>query len=395
MASERPAPKYQVAAFVRVILNERNLTPHVGAIREVNWHGKERRHFYHLEENGKWLSKRYFDDDLEAVAMTEPLDPSALDTFIAAIVAKPDDTAQRLVFADWLTEHGQPEWGEFITAQCELERRTSGGESPEALSTLARRIEELTRGQDRFWKERLDGLTHYVWYERGLPWRASIKITNVEDGLARILDRAPIRTLRLLRFTEPVNRELLRAVAQTKALERLDGLEFDGSVLENYYLGRDQSMALFESPCCLLGIRSLTIDIARLSTQQLEFLGSRPWTRLERLDLGASVRDGTGLAALLGGVPMKRVRWIGLRGVDLGVDGARALASATHLTDLDSISVGNVGADEMAVLVAAPRTSARSRTSSFAARVSVPKAPQHSLRRRWIDSCPSRSRVAR
>ena len=55
--------------------------------------------------------------------------------FLAAIRAAPDDDAPRLIYADWLDEHGQPERAEFIRVQCELARR----ESPE----LRRREAEL------------------------------------------------------------------------------------------------------------------------------------------------------------------------------------------------------------------------------------------------------------
>lgn len=40
----------------------------------------------------------------------------------AAILAAPDDDTPRLVFADWLDEHGEPERAEFIRVQCELYR---------------------------------------------------------------------------------------------------------------------------------------------------------------------------------------------------------------------------------------------------------------------------------
>jgi len=42
-----------------------------------------------------------------------------------AIRAAPDDDAPRLVYADWLDEHGQPERAEFIRVQCELARQES------------------------------------------------------------------------------------------------------------------------------------------------------------------------------------------------------------------------------------------------------------------------------
>jgi uncharacterized protein (TIGR02996 family) len=45
--------------------------------------------------------------------------------FLAAIRAAPDDDAPRLIYADWLDEHGQPERAEFIRVQCELARHDS------------------------------------------------------------------------------------------------------------------------------------------------------------------------------------------------------------------------------------------------------------------------------
>jgi uncharacterized protein (TIGR02996 family) len=42
---------------------------------------------------------------------------------LAAICAAPDDDAPRLVYADWLDEHGHPDRAEFIRVQCERARR--------------------------------------------------------------------------------------------------------------------------------------------------------------------------------------------------------------------------------------------------------------------------------
>jgi len=41
------------------------------------------------------------------------------ETFTRAICADPDDDTTRLVFADWLEEHGEPERAEFIRVQIE------------------------------------------------------------------------------------------------------------------------------------------------------------------------------------------------------------------------------------------------------------------------------------
>jgi uncharacterized protein (TIGR02996 family) len=44
---------------------------------------------------------------------------------LAAVRQAPADDAPRLVYADWLDEHGQPERAEFIRVQCELARHDS------------------------------------------------------------------------------------------------------------------------------------------------------------------------------------------------------------------------------------------------------------------------------
>lgn len=44
------------------------------------------------------------------------------DTFLQAIIKNPDDSAARLVFADWREEHGQLDMAEYLRVQCELAR---------------------------------------------------------------------------------------------------------------------------------------------------------------------------------------------------------------------------------------------------------------------------------
>jgi uncharacterized protein (TIGR02996 family) len=55
------------------------------------------------------------------------------DALLRAIVAAPDDDAPRLVYADWLDEHGEAARAEFIRLQCKLARhpRTADGRRTE------------------------------------------------------------------------------------------------------------------------------------------------------------------------------------------------------------------------------------------------------------------------
>jgi hypothetical protein len=62
---DKPPPKFAIGQRVRVVLNERNKTPHSGAVRRMVWHYKDQRYYFFLEEHGKMISKQYRDDDLE------------------------------------------------------------------------------------------------------------------------------------------------------------------------------------------------------------------------------------------------------------------------------------------------------------------------------------------
>ena len=80
---------------------------------------------------------------------------------LAAIRAAPDDDAPRLVYADWLDEHGQPERAEFIRLQCELARAND--------PSLRRREAELLAAHHDAFAGPLLAPGFRFRFERGLP----------------------------------------------------------------------------------------------------------------------------------------------------------------------------------------------------------------------------------
>ncbi|MCP5113016.1 MAG: hypothetical protein GY953_19485, partial [bacterium] len=50
---DRRSSRLRFGDTVKVVLNERNRTPHTGTIRNAVWHYKNRCWHYYLEENGK------------------------------------------------------------------------------------------------------------------------------------------------------------------------------------------------------------------------------------------------------------------------------------------------------------------------------------------------------
>src|SRR5215218_395524 len=57
-----------------------------------------------------------------------------------AILAHPDEDTPRLVYADWLDEHGQPDRAEFIRVQCRLARANEWDDGYTAADVRARRL---------------------------------------------------------------------------------------------------------------------------------------------------------------------------------------------------------------------------------------------------------------
>src|SRR5262249_59933734 len=70
------------------------------------------------------------------------------EAFLQAIRDEPDSDTPRLIYADWLEEHGQPARAEFIRAQCE---RVRPGTEPGRAAELETRAWRLLAGNWGAW----------------------------------------------------------------------------------------------------------------------------------------------------------------------------------------------------------------------------------------------------
>jgi uncharacterized protein (TIGR02996 family) len=136
---------------------------------------------------------------------------------IQAIIAAPDDDLARLVYADWLDEHGQPERAHLIRVQCELARlRLADDPGFARYETL--RIEErtiLNRWAKVWIKEFLaDFPTNRqtrVFFRRGMPgdlWCSAKYFVGNGSALFR---NAPLMTVNILRPTAKALAEVAEA----------------------------------------------------------------------------------------------------------------------------------------------------------------------------------------
>src|SRR5687767_12335037 len=76
--------------------------------------------------------------------------------FLRAICDRPDDDLPRLIYADWLEEHGQVERAEFIRVQVELAdweyQREKSGKSGWRTLKIRNRVDALRRREMELWE---------------------------------------------------------------------------------------------------------------------------------------------------------------------------------------------------------------------------------------------------
>jgi uncharacterized protein (TIGR02996 family) len=123
------------------------------------------------------------------------------DALLAAVCDRPDDDTPRLVLADWLDDHGQPERAAFVRAQVELARTPAW--EPFAVECRHRKPEWSDNG----WPFR-DTLPAFPagwsveWaqppFRRGFGWRVGVGSVLAWDALApELFGRAPVGALHL------------------------------------------------------------------------------------------------------------------------------------------------------------------------------------------------------
>jgi uncharacterized protein (TIGR02996 family) len=210
------------------------------------------------------------------------------DALLAAVFARPADDAPRLVYADWLDEHGEPAQAAFIRAQIELARTDP---KTEAYDRLAER-------QYVLWDRLLDELGPVAVgagllmsdFRRGLPdTPIHLQESDFREQSPRWWPRLPIRAVSIDLYSWNVG-DLVRVHYLTRLRELvLGGADPHGQVIPQ--LAR----------CHLLGdLRVLDLSQFELGVEAAEALEtSDAFPRLEELRLPYSIRPTRGIGRLL------------------------------------------------------------------------------------------------
>ncbi len=239
---------------------------------------------------------------------------TAEDAFLEAILADPEDDGVRLVFTDWLEEHGDLDRAEFIRLQI---RQTHINRFSLLWEEMDERINALLATHRQRWVAHLpEWASQVVEFRRGFP-------AHVRLGLDAFLESA-------------------------EELARLMPLESAEIILQTPQdLGR-----LARHPALGL-LRNLKVaPFGLLDAGSLQALAGSPYlTRLVGLDLFGH-KIGSAGVAYLARAALPALRKLNLFSTDLGPEGLQALCSACFLGQLIELRLGAnpIGSGQLGLL---------------------------------------------
>lgn len=125
------------------------------------------------------------------------------EALLRTVCENPDDDLPRLVFADWLDEHDEPERAEFIRLQCELHGRMGRHSKKKGIPpAVVKRMQELLRLNDKRWRAELPVIGHsgsVRWvgeFQRGFIAQAQVgSVQVILKSHVELFGSTPLRAL--------------------------------------------------------------------------------------------------------------------------------------------------------------------------------------------------------
>jgi uncharacterized protein (TIGR02996 family) len=277
------------------------------------------------------------------------------EAFLADVRANPDDDTPRLVYADWLDEHGGAAGAaraELIRVQCALARPGGEGEWRRGLEA---REERLLREHGPGWREPLADL-RVSWddapFTRGFVEAVEMAAPDFLQYAGELFRVAPL--LRRLTLWNADTHAVEEGLADCAYLERLTSLRFDGrSIVSHFFVLRLvrsrhlRHLAHLDLSCNDIG------DEGARHIAQSPHLG-----RLTRLGLAYSALTAAGVRALTTSPYLTGLTELDLSGNHaVGATGAELVAASDRLAGLTTLRLSLCGldADAMRALVTSPR----------------------------------------
>jgi uncharacterized protein (TIGR02996 family) len=289
------------------------------------------------------------------------------DDLYRAVLDSPEDDAPRLIYADWLDEHGRPERAEFIRLQCAMDRLPAGTGRWKPLFDKAQRLErewravwtgpaqrhvlgaELRRGFVDEVRLTIDQFTvaaeELVRLEPVRVWQFSaVALFASQPTFTRLAADPGLAAVRAVNTGKFLPDELVRGLATSRYLSNLRTL-----IVPNRHPTPDAIGALFARATRLDDLELTDGHIS--AVRDLWKRGAQ--VRLRKLALVRShVTDGS-VYQIAAAAALARLESLRLDGNDVSDRAAAALAETDHLTGLRELSlagnpIGDAGAAALA-----------------------------------------------
>jgi len=253
------------------------------------------------------------------------------EAFLDDIYEHPDDDAPRLVYADWLDEHGQPARAEFIRVQCELAHLEEDDPRREMLA--ARESELLELHRDVWMAEAWQRLA----LEPGAPLLQldlAFRRGFAEAALDLCTSDFLAHGARLFQKTR-FRRVHLWLVRSSPVQWNLAGTSLGSELGQSRLLAR---------------VTELDLSLSGVIDEDLEALAASPFVAgLKALILNGSTGGGTGalrpsqasVYALAGSPHLANLKSLTFQFLRLGPPSLGVLAASSHLTGLEELNWGD------------------------------------------------------
>lgn len=243
-------------------------------------------------------------------------------SFLKAIFENPADDALRLVYADWLEEHG-PESSQARAALIRIQHEA------ESLSPYSRRRVELDQQARRLirdnpsWSDpiRKGKFGRSIKFRLGFPHQITTRAINFVSWADRLLAAVP--TLRGFHFPHASNE--VRDLAGCRYLSRISELDISNMCACGQCPIGAEIRLLLQSPG-VAELTNLNISDNRVDPALVRVLTESPHLkRLQWLDLSNNRISNGGVQAILNSPLVDQLRFLNLRNNDISTRNSNSL----------------------------------------------------------------------
>lgn len=249
--------------------------------------------------------------------------------FLYRIISDPDNDAPRLIYADWLEEHGRDDRAELIRLQIKLTELDPDDKEYERIELRCNELIDLNREE---WQgftpdKSISNYNKSLVFERGFVKEVTVGCLKELNHLEEILSIHPATQLHIWGG--------LSELPDWPFLSRIRELTFGDGELNTI----EKVRAILESPF-LTSIRKFNFIYCALEESDLEYLGSHPkFQKLEAIENLFSKTTGARILQLLQSPNTTRLKLFDFPDINFSIQEFDAVLKCPFIPHIESLSI--------------------------------------------------------